>query len=102
MTFRIRDFELRDAASVNDLAVAAFAEFREEYEDWSVISRNLARTAELAAAGELIVAESAEGIVGSVTYVGPGKPKQDFFELEWPVIRMLVVRPSHRGQGIGR
>ena len=35
-------------------------------------------------------------------YVGPGKPKNTFFKLEWPIIRMLVVDPAYRGQGIGR
>jgi ribosomal protein S18 acetylase RimI-like enzyme len=37
-----------------------------------------------------------------VVYVGPGKPKSDFFEMEWPVIRMLSVDTPYRGHGIGR
>ena len=42
-----------------------------------------------------------ERVAGSVVYVGPGKPKRDIFQIEWPIIRMLVVEPAARGCGIG-
>ena len=102
MPFQIRDFEPGDAAAVNDVALAAFAEFREAYDDWAAVSRNVGDTASLAQSGELIVAAAGDAIVGAVAYVGPGRPKKEFFPIEWPIVRMLVVSPSHRGHGIGR
>ena len=57
--------------------------------------------ATLAESGELIIAESEQVIVGAVAYIGPGKPKNSFFETEWSIMRMLVVSPVARGFGIG-
>ena len=48
------------------------------------------------------MAELAGRIVVAVAYVGPGAPKAAFFLPEWPIMRMLVVDPDARGQGIGR
>ena len=56
----------------------------------------------LANAGEIIVSEANGKIVGAVAFVGPGKPKAEFFRLEWAIIRMIVVAPASRGHGIGR
>lgn len=58
--------------------------------------------ASLAESGELIVAAVQEKVAGAVTYVGPGKKKREFFPIEWPILRMLVVAPAYRGLGIGR
>lgn len=58
--------------------------------------------AAIAGLAELIVATLEGKVVGAVGYVGPGIEKQEWFEREWPVIRMLVVDPEHRGLGIGR
>jgi ribosomal protein S18 acetylase RimI-like enzyme len=33
--------------------------------------------------------------------VPPGRPKPSCFDVGWPIIRMLVVDPAHRGQGAG-
>ena len=56
----------------------------------------------LGRSADLIVAEDGGRIVGAVAYVGPDRPKPDFFEPGWPAIRMLVVDPGARGGGIGR
>ena len=56
----------------------------------------------LAATAELIVAEAGDDFAGAVAYVGPGHPKSAIFDPAWPVVRMLVVNPSARGNGIGR
>lgn len=98
----LRDARPGDAAAVNAVALAAFAQYADEYEDWDSYKLNIGRMAELAGTGELIVAEAGREVVGAVIYVGPEQPKRDFFEPGWPVLRMLVVSPSHRGLGIGR
>lgn len=102
MSYMLRDFKPTDAEAVNALALAAFDQFRSAYADWAVFSRNIGSMASLATAGELIVAAVDERIVGAVVYVAPHKPKKEFFSVEWPILRMLVVSPAHRGYGIGR
>ena len=57
--------------------------------------------ASLAETGELIVATVQNKVAGAVTYVGPGRIKAEFFPIEWPILRMLVVAPARR-LGIGR
>lgn len=102
MSYLVRDFQLDDAESVNRLALLAFEQFRDAYSDWAAFSRNVGNMTSLAASGELIVATIEGRIVGAVVYVGPHKPKREFFAVEWPILRMLVVEPSSRGLGIGR
>ena len=57
--------------------------------------------AELAADGDLFVAERQGVIVGAVVHVGPGRPRSSIFPDDWSVIRMLVVAPEARGHGAG-
>lgn len=102
MSFVVRDFERPDAGSVNRVALAAFQEYQGEYDEWETMSANIARTSGLANAGELIVAQVDGRVVGAVAYVGPERSKSTKFQPDWPVIRMLVVEPCHRGRGIGR
>jgi ribosomal protein S18 acetylase RimI-like enzyme len=102
MSYTLRDFKPSDADAVNQLALLAFEQFRGEYSDWQAFSRNIGSMSSLSDAGELIVVTDQEIIVGAVVYVGPHKPKREFFLAEWPILRMLVVNPAHRGHGIGR
>lgn len=102
MSHVLRSFMPTDADTVNRLALRAFEQFRSEYSDWDSFSRSIGSMASLSAFGELIVASDQDRIVGAVVYVGPGKPKREFFSVEWPILRMLVVDPDHRGKGIGR
>lgn len=102
MTLTLRPFTPEDTAAVNALALAAYSQYREHYDDWPAFSRNLANTASLAEHGEFILAEAGGELVGMVVYVGPGKPKPAFFDPAWPIMRVLAVSPSVRGQGVGR
>lgn len=97
----LRNFRPSDAISVNRLALLAFEQFRDEYSDWEGFSRHIGSLASLSESGELIVASDQDRIVGAVLYVGPHKPKGEFFSVEWSILRMLVVDPTHRGQGVG-
>lgn len=98
----LRDFQKPDSSPVNALALQAFEQFKDAYDDWPAFRAKIADIASLADVGEIIVAETAGQIVGAVAYVGPGAPKAAFFRPEWPIMRMLVVAPDSRGLGIGR
>lgn len=99
---KLRNFRKNDADQVNRVALAAFEELQAHYDDWPAMARNLGRTSELANRGELVVAVNSGRVIGAVTYVGPGRRKASYFDQDWPIIRMLVVDPAHRGMGAGR
>jgi len=98
----LRDYDSADAENLNRTAVAAFDQFRDQYEDWPAMLASLSRTSTLSASGEVIIAELQDKFAGAVAYFGPNSQKASFFDQRWPVIRMLVVDPSFRGKGIGR
>jgi GNAT superfamily N-acetyltransferase len=98
----VRPFAAADRERVNAVARAAFAEYAGEYEDWPSFIEGIARMADLAADGDLFVAELGGVIVGAVVHVGPGRPRSTIFPEDWSVIRMLVVAPEARGEGVGR
>lgn len=100
MNYRIRDFSAQDKAEVNAVALAAFQEFQSAYSDWPTLAAGILQTSAMAEFGELIVAACAERVLGIVVYVGPGRPKNEFFDAEWPVIRMLAVDPAARGTAL--
>lgn len=98
----LREFTPNDALAVNALAVAAFEQFMPAYTDWPIFRAKIEGMSNLAATGEIIVAELNEKLVGAVAYVGQHQPKSEFFAPEWPIMRMLVVAPESRGHGVGR
>ena len=100
--YRLRTFTDCDAAVVNDLAVAAFEQFRSEYSDWPAMKAGLRRMSMLSEIGEIIVAASDGRIIGAVVYVPPGRSKAPFSDRSWPIIRMLVVDAAAPGNGVGR
>jgi GNAT superfamily N-acetyltransferase len=98
----VRDFRAADAPQLNDVALAAFLQFKDQYSDWRAMANGVSKMSELAESGEVIVAENDAQILGGVVYVPGGKPKAVYFDQSWPIIRMLVVAPDGRGRGIGR
>ena len=99
---RLSDFDHGDANAVDRIAVAAFEELKDHYDDWPAMAANLGRMSRLAESGEIIVAVHGDRVVGAVAYIPPGRPKAGYFDQGWPVIRMLVVDPACRGLGAGR
>ena len=102
MSHTLRNFVPADAEAVNAVALASFEQYRDQYSNWDVFARNIGNMSALADAGEIIVATVDGRIVGAVVYVGPNLPKREFFPVQWPILRMLVVSPEYRGAGIGR
>jgi ribosomal protein S18 acetylase RimI-like enzyme len=100
--FMLRDYRGDDAEAVNALALGAFAQYQADYDDWPGFARKIAGMSALSAAAELVVATRGERLVGAVAYVAPGAPKAEFFDPAWAIVRMLVVAPDCRGEGIGR
>ena len=98
---RIRDYQSTDAEYLNRMAVAAFGQFRDHYDDWPAMLAGLSKTSDLSASGEVIIAELQAKFAGAVAYFGPNRPKAAFFDQSWPIIRMLIVDPAFRGKGIG-
>jgi GNAT superfamily N-acetyltransferase len=98
----IRDYERSDAEGVNRIAVSAFTQFCDQYQDWPAMLAGLSKTSDLSATGEVIVAEFQNRLAGAVAYFGPDSQKAPFFDQRSPVIRMLVVDPAFRGKGLGR
>ena len=99
---RLRDYQRADAENLNRIAVSAFDQFRDHYDDWPAMRAGLSKTSDLGVSGEVIIAEFQGAFAGAVAYFGPNSQKAAFFDQRWPIIRMLVVDPAFRGKGIGR
>lgn len=54
---RVRAFEGRDAEAVDSVALEAFEQYREVYDDWATLQRAVRNTSGLAREAELLVAE---------------------------------------------
>ena len=102
MSAVIRAYAASDREEVNRVALAAFSQYAQQYEDWPSFSAGIARMADLAQDADLVVAEYEGAVAGAVAHFGPGRPRSPVFPDEWSVIRMLVVDPAARGRGLGR
>lgn len=102
MEIVIKDFEAKYSYSINNLALEAFGEYKNEYNDWPEFSKKINNLASFSDYAEIIVAMQDNELVGAVVYVGPQKQKPEIFLNDWAVLRMLVVDPKKRGLGIGK
>lgn len=101
MGLDIRTARDSDREAADRVARIAFAEYEADYPDWIPLLRGRPMT-QLAVDAEVIVAEINGVIAGTVGYVAPNRPRNDFFPPEWAILRMMGVDPAHRGQGIAR
>lgn len=102
MSVRLRAYIDADAPVINRLAVLAFSQYSDKYNDWPAMTKVLEKMSDMAATAEVVVAEHDNRIVGAVGYLPPFAAKASHFKPEWPVVRMLVVDPQARGLGAGR
>jgi GNAT superfamily N-acetyltransferase len=100
--FLIRDAHIKDRQAVDCLGLAAFEQYRHAYGDWPLFREKISSMSSWVPPGTLLVAVSDEVLLGAVIYLAPGQTKPNFFQPEWAVMRMLVVSPEARGQGVGR
>jgi GNAT superfamily N-acetyltransferase len=97
-----RDAVEPERAEADRIAIAAYAEYARDYPEWIAHIRRSRPMSQLAREAQLIVAAEGEELLGAVGYVPATAPKAACFEPEWPVLRMLSVRPQARGRGVGR
>jgi ribosomal protein S18 acetylase RimI-like enzyme len=100
----IRAATTQDFALVDALALEAWQVLKPGYDpkQWGDLLTSVGRMSQLATDGQLLVATTSGQVAGAVGYMPPGRSNPKIYPLEWPSIRMLVVRPSHRGCGIGK
>jgi GNAT superfamily N-acetyltransferase len=100
---KLRNYIESDADKINELAVLAFEQYKNHYDNWDEFSKNLSKFSELSQSSEIIVSENHKNeIVGAVAYVPAAATKAEFFPENTPIIRMLIVNPNARGSGIGK
>lgn len=102
MSVQLRAYADADAPVINRLAVLAFSQYSDKYNDWPALAKVMERMSDMAATAEIIIAEHENRIIGAVGYLPPFAAKQAHFKKEWPLVRMLVVDPQARGLGAGR
>lgn len=98
----IRSYKKYDEEQLNALAVEAFSQFKDNYNDWNAIKSIVGRMSALNESSEIIIAEGSGNIIGGVAFVPPGGDTKGHFDKSWASIRMLVVSPGQRGKGIGK
>ena len=99
---QIRNFHPNERDAVDAVVRGAWAELIDLMPQGDQLAARLGSLTEHADQSEVIVAELNGQIVGTVGYVGAHQPKPDFFQPDWPMVRMLSVAPGHRGLGLGK
>lgn len=101
--YSIREYKKDYEQQLNNLAVRAFNEYREDFSNWPDFKKQLKKFSELSFSSQLILALSeSDKVIGAVAYVPAYIVKAPHFPENTPIIRMLVVDPEFRGNGIGK
>jgi len=102
MNIFVRKYAQTDKPAVDQVVRDAWIELASVMPGWDQLAPRLVALTENAGYTEIVVAELDGDIVGAVGYVGPHRPKPDFFAPEWPMVRFMSVAPKARGHGVGR
>ena len=95
----IRPVSPNEYEAAGELLVEAFRTLGDP--DGKIYEERLRNVAARVADGEVLVAEMAGQLVGSVTYVGPGTALSEGDDPDAGSIRMLGVSKNARGRGVG-
>lgn len=98
---RLRALTEAELEPLTRLAVAAFAEYRDGYDDWPAFRQRLEGAVAGSGLSGWIAAERAGELAGAVWYGPPGCPRLPIYAPDWALIRILVVDAAHRGHGLG-
>ncbi|MBA5690028.1 GNAT family N-acetyltransferase [Rugamonas apoptosis] len=102
MNISFRKYAQNDKLAVDQVVRDAWIELASVTPGWDQLAPRLGALTENASYTEIVVAELDGEIVGAVGYVGPHRPKPDFFAPEWPMVRFMSVVPKARGHGVGQ
>ena len=98
----IRPYTIKDKNQINSVAINAFQQFKEQYNDWESLLNSVGNMSSLVEKSNIIVAEINNEVAGAVALVHPGKDKNKNIDPTWSTIRLLVVSTNHRSKGIGK
>jgi GNAT superfamily N-acetyltransferase len=104
-SYSLRDARPDEAAAVGAVVGAAYAQFQPDYppESWERFFRMVGEAGSHFERAQVIVAEQAGAIVGTVTFYPDGSVSgQGEWPEGWAGVLRLAVLPSHRGGGIAR
>lgn len=104
-SIRIRDARTDEMKAILDLTLAAYAELATTMPavNWRGLKATIIKTLSQPEQAEVIVAELGAELVGSVLlFPGDSDAYGDQAVVaNWPELRLLAVKPSVRGRGIG-
>ena len=100
----IRTGTERDYERAIEISLDAFSNLKPliSEDSWQLMEEGIPKTVMDPDRGQLLVAEEAGSLVGSVRYTGPGHGGHVIYPDEYAYIRLLSVLSDQTGKGIGQ
>ena len=96
----IRTADAIDLQALDDVVRRAYAEYEDDFPDWTPALRGTGLMTQLARDAEILAATLDDTVSGGVGYVAPGRARAPCFPAEWAVLRLMAVDPACRGRGV--